>query len=370
MRFLITIIRKYPRRSALTLICLLLASIAEGIGLLMLLPVLSVATDDQPQGTGSHLFGAQQILTQALSVVGLKPTVGTLLTLIILCITVKAAFSLLAKTQVGYTVTHVATDLRLTLLRTLLAARWEYYVRQPIGGLANAVGTEAMRASMAYFEGAKAITLLIEAIVYAGVAFAVAKMATFAFLVPGILILYGLSYLVRKAHRAGTRQTKLLKSLVAGLTDSLQSIKPLKAMAREELIGPSLQSSTKRLNRAFQREVLSTELLSSSQDLTLALVVVVGLYVALSQWKMPLNVVMVMVILLARMLTFLAKMQRQYQKARTLESAFWSLQAAIDGASGIAKQSREALLPTSKRLFGWIRSALAMKSIPCCEMRR
>lgn len=298
----------------------------------MLLPVLSMATDNQP-AAGSHLFGAQQMLTQALSAVGLKPTVGTLLILIVLCISVKAAFALLAKTQVGYTVTHVATDLRLTLLRTLLAARWEYYVRQPIGSLANAVGTEAMRASMAYFEGAKAITLLIEAVVYAGVALVVARQATFAFLIPGVLILYGLSYLVRKAHRAGTRQTKLLKSLVAGLTDSLQSIKPLKAMAREELIGPSLQSSTKRLNRAFQREVLSTELLSSSQDLTLAIVVVVGLYVTLSQWKMPLNVVMVMVILLARMLTFLARMQRQYQKARTLESAFWSLQAAIDGAS-------------------------------------
>lgn len=332
MRFLITIIRKYPRRSAVTLVCLLFASIAEGVGLLMLLPVLSVATDDQSPKVGSHLFGIQQILTQALSVVGLKPTIGTLLTLIILCISVKAAFSLLAKTQVGYTVTHVATDLRLTLLRTLLAARWEYYVRQPIGSLANAVGTEAMRASMAYLEGAKAITLLIEAVVYAVVAFMVAQRATFAFLIPGILILYGLNYLVRKAHRAGTRQTRLLKSLLAGLTDSLQSIKPLKAMAREELIGPSLQSSTRRLNRAFRREVLSTELLSSSQELTLAIVVVVGLYVTLSQWKMPLNVVMVMVILLARMLTFLAKMQRQYQKARTLESAFWSLQAAIDGA--------------------------------------
>ena len=353
MRFLITIIRKYPRRSAVTLICLLFASIAEGVGLLMLLPVLSMATDDQPQGAGSHLFGAQRMLTQALSVVGLTPTIGTLLVLIILCIAVKSVFALLAKTQVGYTVTHVATDLRLTLLRTLLAARWEYYVRQPVGSLANAVGTEAMRASMAYLEGAKAITLLIEAVVYAGVAFVVAEKATFAFLIPGMLVLYGLNYLVRKAHRAGTRQTKLLKSLLARLTDSLQSIKPLKAMAREELIGPSLRSSTKQLNRAFRREVLSAELLSSSQDLTLAIVVVVGLYVALSQWKMPLNVVLVMVVLLARMLTFLAKMQRQYQKARTLESAFWSIQTAIDGANRERETEPGGLSPhleTSLRL--------------------
>ncbi|HWQ69249.1 MAG TPA: ATP-binding cassette domain-containing protein [Patescibacteria group bacterium] len=360
MRFLIIIIRQYPRRSALTLICLLFASVAEGVGLLMLLPVLSVATDNQTRETGSHLFGAEQFLRQALSVVGLTPTVGTLLILIILCVAVKSAFTLLAKIQVGYTVTHVATGLRLSLLQTLLATRWEYYVRQPVGSLANAVGTEAMRAALAYLEGAKGVTLFVEAIVYAGVAFVVAGKATLTFLVPGVLILYGLNYLVRMAHQAGTRQTRLLKSLVAGLTDSLQSIKPLKAMAREELIGPSLQSSTRRLNRAVQRDVLSTEALSSSQDLGLAIVVAVGLYLALSRWNMPLNAVMVMVLLLARMLTCLAKTQRQYQKMRTFESAFWSLRAAIDGANrdretepGGASPSLERSLRLDKVSFGY-----------------
>ncbi|TAL39839.1 MAG: ABC transporter ATP-binding protein, partial [Methylovulum sp.] len=333
MRFLSTIARMYPRRSVLTLISLLFASVAEGVGLLFLLPMLSAATGEKTSATGSLPFGAQHFLTQSLSAVGLTPTVGTLLIAIVLCVAVKGAFILLAKTQVGYTVTHVATDLRLSLLQALLAARWEYYVRQPVGSFANAVGTEAMRASMAYYEGAKGVTLLIEAIVYAGVAFVVAGKATLALLVPGIVILYGLSRLIRMAHRAGTRQTQLLKSLLACLTDSLQSIKPLKAMAREELIGPSLNSDTKRLNRAFQREVLSTEALSSSQDILLATTIAGGLYVALSRWQMPFNIVMVMVLLLSQLLTRLAKMQRQYQRMRTLESAFWSLQAAIDGAN-------------------------------------
>lgn len=323
----------YPQRSALTLISLLLASVAEGVGLLVLLPLLSVATGEEIQGTGTHLSGVQRILTQLLGAVGLIPTVGTLLIVIVLCVAVKAAFLVLAKTQAGYTVTHVATDLRLSLIRTLLAARWEYYVRQPVGSLANAVGTEAMRASIALLEGTNAVALLVEAIVYAGVAFVVAREAMLAFLVPGILILYGLNYLVRMAHRAGNRQTKLLKSLLVDLTDSLQSIKPLKAMAREELIGPSLQSSTQRLNRAFQQDVLSSEALSSSQELALTIVIVIGLYLALSRWKLPLNVVMVMVLVLAQLLTCLAKMQRRYQKLRTLESAFWSLHAAIDSAN-------------------------------------
>ncbi|MDE2059488.1 MAG: ATP-binding cassette domain-containing protein [candidate division NC10 bacterium] len=333
MRFLSTIVRMYPRRSALTLISLLFASIAEGVGFLMLLPMLSAATGEKTQGTGSQLFGTQQVLTQSLSAAGLTPSVGTLLIVIVLCVAVKGAFTLLAKTQVGYTVTHVATDLRLSLLHALLAARWEYYVRQPVGSFANAVGTEAMRASMAYYEGAKGVTLFIEAIVYAAVAFVVAGKATLAFLVPGIAILYGLNRLIRMAHRAGTRQTQLLKSLLACLTDSLQSIKPLKAMAREELIGPSLKSDTKRLDRAYQWEVLSSEALSSSQDVLLAIIIAVGFYVALGRWQMPFSIVMIMTFLFANLLTCLAKIQRQYQRMRTLESAFWSLQAAIDGAN-------------------------------------
>ncbi|MGB4781533.1 ABC transporter ATP-binding protein [Candidatus Methylomirabilis sp.] len=333
MRFLSTIVRMYPRRSALTLICLLFASVAEGVGLLVLLPMLSAATGEKTSATGSLPFGAQQIVTQSLSVVGLTPAVGTLLIVIVLCVAVKVAFTLLAKIQVGYTVTHVATDLRLSLLRALLAARWEYYVRQPVGSFANAVGTEAMRTSMAYFDGIKSVTLFIEAIVVASVAFVVAGKATLALLVPGIVILYGLNSLIHMAHRAGTRQTQLLKSLLAGLTDSLQSIKPLKAMAREELIGPSLQSNTKRLNRAFRREVLSAETLRSAQEIALTTVIIAGLYVALSWWQMPFKVVMIMVLLLARLLTCLARMQQEYQKMRTLESAFWSLQAAIDGAN-------------------------------------
>ncbi len=333
MRFLSTIVRMYPRRSALTLISLLFASIAEGVGLLMLLPILSAATGEKTQGIDPRLFGVQQVLTQSLSAAGLTPSVGTLLIVIVLCVAVKGAFTLLAKTQVGYTVTHVATDLRLSLLHALLAARWEYYVRQPVGSFANAVGTEAMRASMAYYEGAKGATLFVEAMVYAGLAFVVAGKATLAFLVPGIAILYGLNRLIRMAHRAGTRQTQLLKSLLACLTDSLQSIKPLKAMAREELIGPSLRSDTQRLNRAFQREVLSSEALSSSQDVLLATIIAVGFYVALGRWQMPFSIVMITILLLAQLLTCLAKIQRQYQRMRTLESAFWSLQAAIDGAN-------------------------------------
>jgi ATP-binding cassette subfamily C protein len=333
MRFLITIGRMYPGRSALTLVSLLFAGVADGLSLLFLLPLLNFATRDAAPVSGNSLSGLGHILTEALSGIGVTPTVGALLVVILVCLTLKAVFLILANVQVGYTVAHVATDLRLSLLRSLLAARWEFYVRQPVGSLTNAIGTEAIRASQAYFQGVKTLVVFIQAIIYASVAFFITWKGALLSLAMGGIILYGLRWLVRMAHHAGMRQTQLLKSLLTRLADSLQSVKPLKAMAREGLVGSLLGSENKRLNRALRRDVTSTEVLSEAQDFTIALIMICGLYVALIQWKLPFNAVIVMVLVLARSLTSLGKTQRQYQRMRSYESAFWSLQAVIEEAS-------------------------------------
>src|SRR5262245_56569069 len=317
MRFLITIAWMYPGRSAITLLSLLFASVADGLSLLFLLPLLTLATGDAAQASSNGLSGLGHMLTDALSAIGVTPTVGALLVVILVCLSLKSVFLILANVQVGYTVAHVATDLRLSLLRSLLAARWEFYVRQPVGSLTNAVGTEAIRASQAYFQAVKTLVVLIQAIVYAGVAFFVTWKGALLSLAMGGIILYGLRWLVRMAHHAGMRQTQLLKSLLTRLADSLQSVKPLKAMAREGLVGSLLGSENRRLNRALRRDVSSTEILSEVQDFTIALMMVSSLYVALIQWKLPFNAVIVMVLVLARSLASLGKTQRQYQRMKT-----------------------------------------------------
>jgi ATP-binding cassette, subfamily C, bacterial len=352
MQFLITIARMYPGRGLLTLVTLLFASILEGLSLLLLLPSLNLLTSDAAQGPDNGLSGLGHMLTKALTAIGVTPTVGVLLVIILVCLALKAVFLLLANVQVGYTVAHVATDLQLSLLRSLLAARWEFYVRQPVGSLTNAIGTEALRASQAYLQGARTLVLLIQSIVFAGVAFFVTWKGALLSLTAGGMVLYGLRWLVRMSHHAGTRQTQLLKSLLTRLTDSLQSVKPLKAMAREELVGSVLRSETKRLNRALRQDVISTEALGAGQDLLMGLIITSGLYVAMIQWKLPFNAVLVMILVLARALASLGKTQRQYQKMKSYESAFWSLQAVIEDTSRARETNPEG---TSPRLENSVR---------------
>jgi ATP-binding cassette subfamily C protein len=335
MSLLLVFARAYPRQSLVMLACLLLATVAEGIGLSSLLPLLSLAAQagtgastgpDSPVGKGGLAHVAGDLLLS----VGLQPSIGLLLVLIVGGMTLKAGFVLLAQKQIGYTVAQVATDLRLALIRALLAARWEYYVRQPVGSLANAFATEASRAAQAYLYGATITTLIVEAVLYTSLAIAVSWQATLVAMGVGVLIAYVLHHLVRRSRRAGAQQTKLLKTVLAQLTDVLYAVKPLKAMARESLIGPLLEGETQRLNRAFQREVLSKEMLRALQEPLVIASLAGGLYIALTRWALPLDSLILLAVLFGNLLNSLNKVQKQYQQMVSYESAFWSIRATID----------------------------------------
>jgi ATP-binding cassette subfamily C protein len=350
MRLLISLARAYPLQSVIMLFALLLAGAVEGLGLSALLPLVSIAVGNQggaQEGTAaSGSGGLEQAVNETLAALGLTPTLGVLLTVIALAMVLKSGLLLWARKRIGYTVAQIATDLRLHLLRTLLVTKWEYFIRQPLGALTNSMATETTRTSRAYMAGITMTSIIIQATVYASVAFLVSWKATLIALAAGLFLLFIFSRLIKKARRAGSRQTELLRSLLAHLTDTLQSIKPLKAMAREERADSILEKKTTRLNRALQKEVLTKESLKALQEPLLVVFAASGLYVALIFWHIPLAEVMVLVFLLARVVKLLTKAQQEYQQLATLESAYWSLQDTIREAESASESALGTQAPS------------------------
>ena len=124
----------------------------------------------------------------------------------------------------------------------------------------------------------------------------------------------------------------LLIPLLARLTDTLLSVKPLKAMGQEHLVDSVLAMETNRLNKALRRQVFSSALLNAAQEEMFTIVIALGMFVALVQFGMPLATVMVLVVALGRMLAHFGKVQKQYQKMVIAESAFWSIRSTIEAA--------------------------------------
>jgi ATP-binding cassette subfamily C protein len=350
MQLLLVFARRYPSRTAIMLVCLILAALAEGVGLSSLLPLLGMVT-----GSKGEPSGVEQTLRDALARLHIEPTLSVLLVLIVLGSVAKAGLMLLAQRQVGYTVAHVATDLRLALLRALLQARWLYYIRQPVGMLSNAFATEASRASEAYLYGTTLISQVIQTILYVVLAASVSWQTTVAASFVGVATVGLLSGLVRRTKRAGVKQTDLMRTLIARMTDVLFAVKPLKAMGREPLVAPLLEHETQSLNRALQKQVMSKEAVRALQEPLLVIALTGGLYMATTVWNIAVEEVIMLTLVFARALYSLQKSQKQYQAMAACESAFWSLQRTIEESEREAESAtgtREPDFATGIRVKG------------------
>jgi len=336
----------FPRRSAFVLVALLIAGIAEGLSLTALLPLLSIAMGDSGESSDS---GIGKFMEKMLQNMGIEPTLDTILFIIVGGMFFKGLVLLVANRQVGYTVAHVATALRLDLIEALLASRWQYYLRQPVGALANSVATEAYRAANGFEHSANVLALSVQVLVYAIVALFISWEATLASLIIGLFLLIALNRLVNATRRAGTKQTHLLRNLLTYLSDVLSSVKSLKAMARDNVADAILHEQTQQLEKATRREVMNREALIALQEPILAALTASGLYLALVVWELSLPEVMLMVFLLTRILGLLNKTQRRYQQLAVQESAYWALRKAAEDARAAAESTTGTLQPTLQK---------------------
>jgi ATP-binding cassette subfamily C protein len=350
MGLMLSFFRAYPWQTALMLIALLLSGIAEGVGLSALLPLLNIALGPEAtsmlpgaEAAGQNAF--ERTVLDTLASMGIAPTLGNMLLIILGGVAFKSVFLLIGQRQVGYTAAQVSTDLRLQLLRVVLRSKWEYFLHQPVGKLTNALASEAQRASAAFVNGATAIIYLIQALIYGSIAFALSWQASLVGIGAGTIVI-GLShFLVKVSRRAGLKQTKLMTSLMANLTDTLQSVKPLKAMAREHLADQVLAHDTNRLNKALRRQVISGALLSSGQELMFTAFICLGVYAATEIFAIDLPLVMVLVVALGRSFSFFGKVQKQYQKLAQGESAYWALLDSINAASDAEEHPGGSISP-------------------------
>jgi ATP-binding cassette subfamily C protein len=331
--FITYFMRAYPRRTALLITLLVLSGLAEGIGIATLLPLLELSV---PQA--SHEPSAMTAaVAESLGLIGLSPRLEVLLSLIVLGMLLKGAFRLLAMKQVGYTVSRVSSDLRLRLIRALLGTRWLYFTSQSAGGLASSIGTEASRAASGYQNVCNLFASVTQAIIYGGVAFLVSwQMAIFAVFAGGVVVVV-LGRLVESTRVAGQSQTRLMSSLLSRLTDAVQGIKPIKAMAREGHLQPLLEKETHELNRTQERLVLAAEAMKSAQEPLLVILMAIALYAALSIGSESMATVLVMAFLFYRLAGRIALAQNDYQSIAMGESAFWSMRERIDAALGQAE---------------------------------
>ena len=329
-------------RPWLVLLCLALASLAEGIGLATLLPLINLAT--QPGGMGASPLGAA--VGDFLARFGIGASLGPLVGLVVVAMVLKAVLTLIAMRYVGYATAEVAANLRRQLVASLMQVRWRFFVHQPMGRIANAMSNDATRAAQAYLLVAELLTQGVSAVIMSVVAVFVSwKLALTAFAIGGAMAL-ALQFLVKMSRKAGWRQTQRTRDLLVFLNDTLINIKPVKAMARQDAFANLLSDRIAKLRQALRRQVVSREALTALQDILLAVVLGIGFVLTVMVWEIPLSEVLVTGIVLNRLISAISKIQRAYLKAVQFESAYSAARELILEAEGAPELNPGTRVPT------------------------
>lgn len=332
----------YPARSAVMIGCLLFAGLSEGMSILILIPMMDIIQSGGP-GTGSWVG---LFLKKALDICGLHPNLPTVLSVFVIGMIIKGSFMLVAMKQVGYTVAHVTSDLRLKLIKALMNANWNYFVNRPAGYFSNAMGSEAMRAATAYHHTALFIASVLNAFVYIALAMILSLKTTAVSALAAVTMVVAFSSLIKKSRRAGFRQTELMKSIITRLTDALQGIKSIKAMAKENHFQNLLKSETQDLYRAQKSQVFSAEALKAIQEPFIATMIAVIVYIIITFGEQSFSSLIVILLIFQRLLSKIYNAQACYQEMAVGESALWSLIENIEQAEvEVDKHNDKGKLP-------------------------
>jgi len=322
---------------------LLLAGFAEGVGLTMLLPLFIALKENVAERSS-----ISRAMGDAMAALGLPVTIGTLLTLLVIVIVLKAGLLLLVMRHVADTVVRIAHQFRRSLIDALVSARWGYFVEQPAGRLATAVGGEAERAAEVFLHAARFLADTLQVVVFLGFALIVSWQLTAAAAAIGTVVIVALNGLTRFSRVAGRRRTAVLWSLTNRLIESVAWMKPLKASGREALLRPLLAQEADDLGRTMRRLLETQQATMILQEPIIVIGIVAVLMIAALWFSVPIDALAAIGFLLYRISSRIAAMQRGYVLVTSTGNTLSFVVDAIERAQAARESHSGRGQPTLK----------------------
>jgi ATP-binding cassette, subfamily C, bacterial len=325
------------------LVCLVVASMLEAIGISSLLPVANSILGQNGEGNA-----ISRIAQTVLAFFGYSAALGPLLMLVCLTMALRSLLLFAAMSYAGWTTARVITNLRQRLIKAVFDARWSFYASQSSGNIASTVSSDAQRAGDAYGLSALVTAYAIQVAGYAVLALFLNWRAALAGIGAGVLVMVGSRSLVRITRKAGSQVSSRTALVTEDMLDLLKNIKPLKAMNRYDGAIRDLTLRLKKLRKSLFRIVLARFGLQYGTDTALVLVLALAAYASIAFGKVSLPELTVLGILFFQIVNYTNKLQKQYQTMAALVGSHERVMSLIDNAETQA----EANLGTSEPILG------------------
>ena len=315
---------------SLLMVCV---TLTEGIGLLLLVPLLQVVGLDVGRGTVGQIAA---FITSIFATVGARPTLISVLGLYALIISARAFVSSRQFTALKTLVQEFKVHLRQRLYRAIVNTDWLFFSRSRSSDFTHALTTEIDRVGRAT---SHLLNLIAEAAV-AAVYILVAVFLSPTVSALAVVSAAGLMLLLRpkmQGTRASVKEaSRATKGLYAAASEQLSGTKTVKSYGAEERNVAIFSRFTERVARmyidAFRYGAEAQCWLNIGLVLVLSLIV----YVSIEVLATPASQLLLLLYLFAMITRMLSRLQTRYHEFVTESPAFTTvteMQARCEAAA-------------------------------------
>lgn len=341
---LLEVLLEYPRRVTLSSFCMLMAAILEGLGITAMLPLLGFVIDRDGASPAENQI--TEFFDNIFNVLGTAPSLEGLLIFIVIMFIAKMLLTLLATYHISHAQAAVTAETRVKLLDALLRSQWGFFLTQTTGQVANILGQEVQRSSRAYQVTCSIISKTLQCSVYLVGAAIISWEITLSAIVAGLVMLVLLGGLVRRTKELGQSRTELMKFFTHDLVDSLNGMKPLKAMGVIELCEPKLNEYIWRLKLITAKSTFVMRGMGVFQETLRVMAVILLAYVVLGYNETTLEEMLVIAVMFLRSTQAVGEMQGLWQVAAGIEYPYHYLKGFLDDALSHQEKTDGHLPPT------------------------
>ena len=345
-----------PMQRFLVIGGLFIASMFELLGLAMIIPLLAAATMEVHGGKGA----ITNAIRKGMEAIGLPFDPLLILVVIVIGFSLKAVVTISTMRYVTDIVAGISNTFQVQLLRNLLRARWSFFIRQPLGRLVHATGTEAAAVGESFMSIATVLASILQATLFLTVAALISwKLALLAMGI-GFLMFFSFGRLVRSSRKAARQHRAQMRQLAGNFTDAMIGIKPIRAMGRTERFGRLFEADARGIAQTLRARVVSSEYVTEMQEPVIGVLLAVAFYYATQAGTMHPTDVMIMAILLVRTISILSPLQRvvlkfihSYDLYRSLVGLLNETAAAAEHAGGSTPPVFEREIAFERVSFGY-----------------
>jgi ATP-binding cassette subfamily C protein len=313
---------------------LLVSSLIEGLGLLILFPLLSQFGIGDSGGVG----GIQHWIERGLEFLGIPNRFGPLLIVAIGITYLQVAL------QAGRGWFEADCQTRYTeywqrrLFDAFIEAEWMFFTREKTASRVNVIMSEAGRIAAAFYQLLQAIAAASLMVVYAGLSLLASWQMVTLLAVFGVLIYFALRPMNSRGRALGEQVSVVSESLQHRTSEFLQNAKLIKATGTESVAQNLFAEATGRTRDVYRKAGFHSKIIFGIYMAAGYTLLGIGMWVSVEKLAISPAIVLVSIYVFLRLYVQLSNLQQTRQGVLLSIPAFPAARTQLAAAHAVAEK--------------------------------